>query len=178
MAASFWPATKAWAAGRGSRLTTLTSFTDRPFFFRNQASVKYGAVPGARGGDGLALQVGDLRDVVAHDHAVGAVALVELEDLRGRDAVGVPDDPGLDRRRRALHVARGDRQVAVLLRDLLDRHVEAVLLEDAGLLGERQRREAGPARHADRDLGFLGRGRRERGTGEARERDERSRSQQ
>ena len=28
-------------------LTTLTSFTDRPFFFRNQAMVKYGAVPGA-----------------------------------------------------------------------------------------------------------------------------------
>ena len=38
-----------------------------------------------------------------------------------------------------------DREVAARLRDLLDRHVEAVLLEDAGLLGEGQRREAGPA---------------------------------
>ena len=103
-------------------------------------------------GDRLALEVGDLRDVVAHGHAVGAVALVELEDLLGRDAVGVPDDPGLDRGRRALDVARGDREVAVLLRDLLDVDVEAVLLEDAGFLGERQRREAGPARNADGDL--------------------------
>ncbi len=37
----------ACAAGPGSRLTTVTSFTVRPFFFKNQASVKYGAVPGA-----------------------------------------------------------------------------------------------------------------------------------
>src|SRR5205085_6520730 len=39
--------------------------------------------------------------------------------------------------------------------DLLDGHVEAVLLEDAGFLGEREGREAGPARDADRDLGLL-----------------------
>ena len=95
-------------------------------------------------------------DVVAHRHAVGAVALVELEDLLGRDAVGVPGDPGLDRRRRALDVARRDGEMAVLLRDLLDRHVEAVLLEDAGLLRERQRRKAGPARNADADLDVVG----------------------
>ena len=117
--------------------------------------MKYGAVPGA-----LAATVLPFRSAIfamprLDHHAVGAVALVELEDLRRRDAVGVPDDPGLDRRRRALDVARGDREVAVLLRDLLDRHVEAVLLEDARLLGERQRREAGPAGDADRDLGFL-----------------------
>jgi hypothetical protein len=48
--------------------------------------------------------------------------------------------------------------VAVLLRDLLDRHVQAVLLEQAGLLGQRQRREAGPAGDADVDLGVLGQG--------------------
>src|SRR5213595_3597745 len=47
IAASFCPATNACAAGPGSRFTTVTSFTDRPFFFRNHASVKYGAVPGA-----------------------------------------------------------------------------------------------------------------------------------
>ena len=40
-----------------------------------------------------------------------------------------------------------------LLRDLLQRHVEAVLLEDAGLAGERQRRKARPAAEADGDLG-------------------------
>ena len=41
------PAIIALAAGCGSRFTTFTSFTDRPFFFRIQASAKYGAVPGA-----------------------------------------------------------------------------------------------------------------------------------
>ena len=51
----------------------------------------------------------------------GSIALVDLEELRGGDAVGVPHDPGLDCRCGALHVARGDREVAVLLRDLLDR---------------------------------------------------------
>ena len=40
MATSFWPAMKACAAGAGSMLTMVTSFTLRPFFFRNQASVK------------------------------------------------------------------------------------------------------------------------------------------
>ena len=52
------PAIIALAAACGSRLTTFTSFIDRPFFFSIQASAKYGAVPGALGGDGLALQVG------------------------------------------------------------------------------------------------------------------------
>ena len=137
----------------GLMLTTVTSFTDMPFFLRNHASVKYGAVPGARGADGLALEVGDLRDVVARGHAVGAVALVELEDLRGRHAVGVPHDPGLDGRRRALDIAGSDGEVPVLLRNFLDVDVEAVLLEDAGLLGEGERREAGPAGNADGDLG-------------------------
>jgi len=40
MAASFWPAMNAWAAGPGSRLTTVTSFTESPFFFSIHASVK------------------------------------------------------------------------------------------------------------------------------------------
>src|SRR5688572_22602570 len=43
----------------------------------------------------------------------------------------------------------------VLLRDLLDRHVEAVLLEDARLVCERERRKAGPSRNADGDLHVL-----------------------
>src|SRR5205085_10974305 len=59
---------------------------------------------------------------------------------------------------------RSDREVAILLRNLLDRHVEAVLLEEARFLGQGERREAGPARDADRDLGVL----RLRGGGEER----------
>src|SRR5215208_1035917 len=45
--------------------------------------------------------------------------------------------------------------MAVLLRDLLDRHVEAVLLEDAGLVCKRERRKAGPSRNPDGDLDVL-----------------------
>ena len=41
------PATNAFAAACGSRLTTFTSLIDRPFLRSIQASVKYGAVPGA-----------------------------------------------------------------------------------------------------------------------------------
>jgi hypothetical protein len=118
-----------------------------------QGEVGRGA--GRAGGHGLALQVADLGDAGLDHHAVGAIALVELEDLRGGHAVGVPHHPGFHRGGGALHVARGDGQVAVLLRDLLDRHVEPVLLEDAGFLGQRQRREAGPAGNADGDLGLL-----------------------
>ena len=87
-------------------------------------------------GDCLALQILDRRDIVSGGHAVGAIALVELEDLLGRNAVGIPGDPGLDRRRRALDVTGCNGEMAVLLRDLFQRHVEAVLLEDACLLGE------------------------------------------
>ena len=134
-----------------------------------QREIGRGARRGRR--DGLALEVGDLRDVAANGHAVGAVALVHLEDLLRRHAARVPDDPGLDGRRRALDVARCDREVTVLLRDHLERDVEAVLLEDPGLLGERERLESRPAGHADRDLGFLGgggaRGGEERGGGES-----------
>jgi hypothetical protein len=43
----------------------------------------------------------------------------------------------------------------VLLRDLLDGHVEAVLLEDAGLVGERKRRKPGPSGDSDADLDVL-----------------------
>ena len=42
--------------------------------------------------------------------------------------------------------------MAALLRDLLDRGVDAVLLEDARLQRERERRKAGPAADADVDL--------------------------
>ena len=47
--------------------------------------------------------------------------------------------------------------MAARLRDFLDGHVEAVLGENAGLLGERQRRKAGPARNADIHFGLRGR---------------------
>jgi hypothetical protein len=114
-----------------------------------------------RGGrDRLAFQIGDLRDAGLDDHAVGAIALVELEDLRRGHAVGVPRDPGFDRGRGALHVTGGDREVAVFLRDFLDRHIQPVLLEQARFIGKRQRGEAGPARDRDCDLGVLGVGRR------------------
>src|SRR6266545_5410195 len=43
----------------------------------------------------------------------------------------------------------------VLLRDLLDRHIEAVLLEDAGLVCQRERRKTGPSRNPDSDLDVL-----------------------
>src|SRR2546428_5865734 len=56
MAASFWPAMKACAAGPGSSVATLTSFTLSPFFFSIQASVKYGAVPGAEAATVLPLR--------------------------------------------------------------------------------------------------------------------------
>src|SRR5260221_2791196 len=105
--------------------------------------------------DLLALEIGDLGDVVARDHAVGAVALVHLENLFGRHAVGVPHEPGLGGCGGGPDVARRNPEVARLLRNLLDGGVDAVLLEDAGLLSERDRREAGPAADADVHLGVL-----------------------
>src|SRR5262245_60167058 len=45
--------------------------------------------------------------------------------------------------------------MTVLLRDLLDRHIEAVLLENARLVCERERCKAGPSRDADADLYVL-----------------------
>jgi hypothetical protein len=110
---------------------------------------------GPRGRHRLALHVLDRGDGVAHDHAVGAVRLVHLKELRGGDAIGIPHDPGLDRGRRTLDVAGGDREMAAPLRNLLERDVEAVLGEDAGLLGEDERRKSGPARDTDGDLGAL-----------------------
>src|SRR5437764_5676232 len=46
----------------------------------------------------------------------------------------------------------------VLLRDLLDRHIEAVLLENARLVCERERRKSGPSRDPDADLHVFGDG--------------------
>src|SRR5882672_7623371 len=43
----------------------------------------------------------------------------------------------------------------VLLRDLLDRHIEAVLLEDTRLVCQRERRKAGPSRDADANFHVL-----------------------
>src|SRR5258708_27704326 len=46
----------------------------------------------------------------------------------------------------------------VLLRNLLDRHIETVLLEDARLVCERERRKPGPSRDPDADLHVFGDG--------------------
>src|SRR4030095_6891242 len=53
------PAIIALAAGCGSRLKALTALGERPFFFRNQASAKYGEVPG-----GLAATVLPFRSAI------------------------------------------------------------------------------------------------------------------
>src|SRR5439155_25470489 len=106
----------------------------------------------------LALQVLDRSDIVSCSHAVGAVALVELKDLLRSTTIGIPGNPGFDGGRRALDVARRDGQMAIFLRNLLDRHVKAVLLENAGLVGERERRKAGPSGDPDADLHVVGNG--------------------
>ena len=106
---------------------------------------------GRRGRDGLALEVGDRLDVVAGDDAVGAIGFVELEYLLRRHAIGVPYEPGFDRGGGALQVAAGDGERPAGLRYLLQDHIEPVLLENSGLLGECQRREAGPSTDADGD---------------------------
>ena len=56
-----------------------------------------------------------------------------------------------------LHGTRGQRQMPVLLGNHLDFDIEAVLLEDPGLVRKRQWREACPSRHAQDDLGLLSR---------------------
>ena len=55
----------------------------------------------------------------------------------------------------ALDGLGGKGQVAVLLRDHLDLHIQAVFLEDACLVGQRERRKARPAGHAQHDFGVL-----------------------
>jgi hypothetical protein len=57
---------------------------------------------------------------------------------------------------RALDAARGQRQMPILLRDHLQFHLQAVLLEEACLVGQRQRRKPRPARHTECELGRLG----------------------
>src|SRR6185436_16077195 len=46
--------------------------------------------------------------------------------------------------------------MAILLGNLFDRRIDAVLLENARLLGQCQRGEAGPAGYANGNFGFLG----------------------
>ncbi len=151
---------KAWAAAAGSSVDDGHVLHGEAVLLQEPGQREIGRGAGRGGRDLLALHVLDGGDVVAHHHAVGAVGLVHLEQLGGGDAVGVPDDPGLHRGGRALDVARGDREMPARLRDLLDGHVEAVLREDAGLLGQRERREAGPPGNPDGNLGALRRGRR------------------
>src|SRR5215471_17961618 len=44
----------------------------------------------------------------------------------------------------------------ILLGDFLDRHLEAILVEDTCLARQRQRRKAGPSRDSDADLHVVG----------------------
>ena len=55
----------------------------------------------------------------------------------------------IDGRRGRIERARGERRRALHRRNEADLHVDAVLLEDAGELGELQGLEAGPAAHAE-----------------------------
>ncbi|MNL37399.1 hypothetical protein D3C87_1595420 [compost metagenome] len=74
--------------------------------------------------------------------------LVHLENLGGLHAVGIPRDPCFDRGGGALDVTGSKRQMPACLRNLLDIDLEAILFENASLLGKRQWRKAGPAGHA------------------------------
>ena len=108
-------------------------------------------------GDGLAFQIGKVLDVVAHGNAICAIGLVHLEDLHDGHAIGVPGHMRLHGGGGTLHGTRGQRQMPVLLGNHLDFDIEAVLLEDPGLVRKRQWREACPSRHAQDDLGLLSR---------------------
>ena len=102
--------------------------------------------------DVLALEIADLVDAGARGKAVGAVGLVQLHHLhQGHTGCG-PADVSLYRRGGALHIAGGNRKMAVFLRDELDRHIDAVFLENACFFSQRQRRKAGPPAHRNGDL--------------------------
>jgi hypothetical protein len=109
--------------------------------------------------DRLALELLDRIDVVAHREPVAAVRLVDQRNLHGVDPGGGPDDVLVDRGRRGVECSGGERRRALHRRDHADLDVDAVLLEEAGVLGELERLEAGPSAHAERDF-FLGLGRR------------------
>src|SRR5881397_956458 len=73
--------------------------------------------------------------------AIGISGWTGFAPLTLANQTGIFKKNGLDvtikkipQKDRHLAVASGDIQCAVLLRNLLDRHVEAVLLEDAGLV--------------------------------------------
>ncbi|MNZ98295.1 hypothetical protein D3C78_1175730 [compost metagenome] len=76
--------------------------------------------------------------------------LVHLENLRGFHTIGIPRDPCLHRGGGTLDITRSKGQMPAGLRYLLDIDLQAILFENAGLLGKRQRRKTSPAGHADR----------------------------
>ena len=110
---------------------------------------------GRADGDGFALEVGKALDVVAHGQAVCAVGAVHQEDLRDGHAIDCPGNVRLHRRGRALDGAGSQRQMAVFLRNHLDFGLDAVLFEQPGFLGQRERPVARPARNAHDHLGGL-----------------------
>ena len=146
--------TKALAAGAGSSVTIFTSFSDMPFFFRIQASVKYGLVPGAEAATVLPLRSATLAMLLRATMPSEPMPWSILNSW----VVAMP---------LVFHTIQVSTVVAAHCRSpeamarwrsfcgiFLMVHVEAVGLVDAGLLGERQRREAGPAGNADGDLGL------------------------
>ena len=56
----------------------------------------------------------------------------------------------------ALDGLGGQGQVAVFLGDHFQLHIQAVFLEQTGLVGQGQRGKAGPAGHAQSELDLLG----------------------
>ena len=137
----------------------LDIFHGKAVFAQHPGEREIGCSARRAGGNGLALQFLDAVDAGLHHHAVSPVALVELEDLRGGHAIGVPDDPGFHCGRGTLDVARSDGEVTVFLRDFFQCDVQSVLLEEARLFCERERRKARPARQSNSDLDFLCSGR-------------------
>ena len=143
---------KAWAAGPGSRVTTLTSFTVSPFFLSIQASVKYGAVPGA-----------EAATVLPFRSAIFAMVLRTTMpsapyDLSSWTTCFVATPLAFHTIHVSTVVAAHCTSPEAIARCrsfcgmnlMVD--VDAVLLEDTGLLGQRQRGEARPPAHGHRDL--------------------------
>ena len=92
-------------------------------------------MPGARRGDGFALEVSDLCDAGLHHHAISAIVLVELEDLRGGNPSCIPADPGFHSGRCALHIARRDGEVTIFCGIFLI-VTSRPCFEQPGLLGQ------------------------------------------
>ena len=133
----------------------LDVFDAHAIFLEHPGQGEVGRCAGCADSDCFAFQVAHLGDAGFNHDAVRSKAFVKLKNLRGRYAVGVPGDPCFNRGGGALHVTRGNRQMAVFLRNLFDRHIQPVFLENSCFFGQRQRRETSPAGHGKSQFGFL-----------------------